>query len=214
MKKITLLLLLTPLISYAAKGKKPSCNGELNACVQFVSKLTNTPYYYAGKLKGNFTKTPGFKITKENANRFLSLALSTNGYTRVPLQTGFQIIQSRDIRYNPTITFPLNTAEIPAKHDYDYVMAKLQPKHMLSSEITRSFRPFMSRYGRIIDIKSSNVLIIQDTGKNINRLISLLKTTDIKPPEELKDRIEKQQELERKLRKIRAARPDPMSDKK
>ena len=37
----------------------------------------------------------------------------------------------------------------------------------------------MSRYGRIIDIKQTNTVIISDTGDNISRLEKLIKFLDV-----------------------------------
>ena len=42
----------------------------------------------------------------------------------------------------------------------------------------------MSRYGRIIDIKQTNTIIVQDTGSNINRLVRLIKFIDVPGYEE------------------------------
>ena len=53
-----------------------------------------------------------------------------------------------------------------------------------AAEIARNFRPFMSRYGRIIDIKQTNTIIIADTGSNINRLAKMVKFLDVAGHEE------------------------------
>src|SRR5690606_32524216 len=42
----------------------------------------------------------------------------------------------------------------------------------------------MTRYGRLIDIKQTNTLIVQDTGENINRLVRLIKFIDVPGHEE------------------------------
>jgi general secretion pathway protein D len=57
-------------------------------------------------------------------------------------------------------------------------------KHVSAAEIARNFRPFMSRYGRIIDIKQTNTIIIADTGSNINRLAKMVKFLDVPGHEE------------------------------
>jgi general secretion pathway protein D len=57
-------------------------------------------------------------------------------------------------------------------------------KHVNSREVANSFRPFMSRYGRIIEIKQTNTVIVQETGTHINRLMKLIKFIDIPGHEE------------------------------
>ena len=66
----------------------------------------------------------------------------------------------------------------------NYVMRIIPLRHVDSSEITRSFRTFMSRHGRIIEIKQTNTIIVQDTGENINRLVRLIRFVDIPGHEE------------------------------
>jgi general secretion pathway protein D len=57
-------------------------------------------------------------------------------------------------------------------------------KYVSSREVANSFRPFMSRYGRIIEIKQTNTVIVQETGTHINRLMKLIKFIDIPGHEE------------------------------
>lgn len=63
-------------------------------------------------------------------------------------------------------------------------MRVISLKHVSAAEIARNFRPFMSRYGRIIDIKQTNTIIIADTGSNINRLAKMVKFLDVAGHEE------------------------------
>jgi general secretion pathway protein D len=63
-------------------------------------------------------------------------------------------------------------------------MRVISLKHVSAAEIARNFRPFMSRYGRIIDIKQTNTIIIADTGSNINRLAKMVKFLDVSGHEE------------------------------
>ena len=125
--------------------------------------------------------TTNLKITKANADDFISEVLSINGYTRIPSKDDqWTILSSRDVRYMPTPNYIYGKDKVPNNYDYAMVTIKLKNPH-IGPEISRNFRPFMSRYGRIIDIKSSGVIIISDTGKNIHRLINLVNILDKKP---------------------------------
>ena len=94
------------------------------------------------------------------------------------------------------------TDQIP--NSYDYFMATINLKGLNSKEITRSFRPFMSRYGRLINLKQSNQIIIQDTGANINRLISLIKGIDFEPTKDQLRERKKRKEEKREIEKLKA----------
>jgi general secretion pathway protein D len=201
--KIYFILLILTLITGAAYAKPLKCK-DLSSCVNHVSKITGKKYIYITKLKGAIGKTPNFKIDKDNADKYVSLILNQNGYTRIPLgDNEFQIIQARDVRYTATKIYNSEKDTIP--DNYDYIMVSIQLTNPgLSTEITRSFRPFMSRYGRIIDIKSSGTIIIQDTAKNISRLKKLITKVDVKPTRDMLERLESKQKHRRALEKIKA----------
>ena len=74
---------------------------------------------------------------------------------------------------NPTKEFSASKEQAPEVPKYDdYFMMKYKGIHPeLTTNITRSIRPFMSRYGRIIDMKSTGMVIVQDTGSNLHRIL-------------------------------------------
>ena len=115
-----------------------------------------------------------------DAWRAFLTALNSNGYTLVKSGKFYKIVQARDIRYTPTKIY--TGAYTPDTENY--VMRIIPLKNINSTEVTRSFRPFMSRYGRIIDIKQTNTIIVQDTGTNIQRLLRLIKFIDVPGYEE------------------------------
>ena len=191
------ILMLVALPIYAkGKGKGKESRGtpcqKLTACLDLVSKLTNKTYLYSDKLKGIVNSTPNFKLTETNADAFISNVLFNNGFTRVPDSAAdYKVISARDVRYTPTPIINLKKDELPKNHDY--IMAVIELKHgSRSSEITRSFRPFMSRYGRIIDIKGPGMIVIQDSAFNIERVRKLISYIDTKPTTE---EVENQQKL-------------------
>ncbi|MBT4793268.1 MAG: hypothetical protein HON90_16975 [Halobacteriovoraceae bacterium] len=185
---------------------------NLDSCVQLVSKLTNKNYLSKKKLKGEVNLSSNFKITKLNANDFISETLSLHGYTRVPSTSGdWTIINARDVRYEPTPQYIYGKDVIPKNHDHAMATFKLiNPK--ISREIARNFRPFMSRYGRIIDLKTPGIIIISDTGKNIHRLGKLVTLLDKKPTRDENKEYEKSEERRNKLKMIKAKNCGDISD--
>lgn len=51
-------------------------------------------------------------------------------------------------------------------------------KYVESYDIARNLRPFITRYGRVIDEKNANTIILADTGKNIHRIHKLIEKLD------------------------------------
>lgn len=145
-----------------------------------MQKLTGLNLILDKDIKGKISiSTPG-PITIGDAWKAYLQALSINGYSLVKTGAYYTIVNNRDIRYSPTTmytgTYSPNTE--------NYVMQIIPLKYVNSREVANSFRPFMSRYGRIIEIKQTNTVIVQETGTHINRLMKLIKFIDIPGHEE------------------------------
>lgn len=145
-----------------------------------MQELTGINLIVEGDIRGNISIMAPSPITVGDAWKAYLTALNVNGYTLVKSGEFYKIVNARDIRYTPTKIY---TGNFTPDTD-NYVMRIIPLKNIDSSEVTRSFRPFMSRYGRIIDIQQTNTIIIQDTGSNINRLVRLIKFIDVPGHEE------------------------------
>lgn len=191
------------------RGGKHSCHNVVS-CVELVSKLTGVNYSSSAELKGKVWSSKSFKLTKENADAYLSEVLHDHGYTRVKVDNSrYRIVEARDIRYTPTIMFNGNTEKVPMSDDYVMVSYKLKDGG-ITTEVTRAFRPFMSRYGRIIDMKPQGTIVLQDTGRNVNRMMKLLSKIDKTPTKEELEAREEARERHFELQKLRAKHcPEP-----
>jgi general secretion pathway protein D len=155
-------------------------NVSLIDLTKHMQKITGINLILDKDLKGKISILAPTPITVGDAWKAYLTALNINGYTLVKSGTFYKIIPSRDVRYSTTKFYTGNyTPETE-----NYVMRILPLKNINSTEITRSFRPFMSRYGRILEIKQTNTVIIQETGSNVNRLVRLIKFVDVPGHEE------------------------------
>ena len=145
-----------------------------------MQKLTGINLIIEKELKGKISISASSAITVGDAWKAYLTALNINGYTLVKSGAFYKIVQSRDIRYTPTKIY---TGDFVPDTE-NYIMKIIPLQNISSAEVTRSFRPFMSRYGRILDLKQTNTLIVQDTGDNINRLTRLIKFIDVPGHEE------------------------------
>ena len=145
-----------------------------------MQKLTGLNLILDKDIKGKISISSPTPITIGDAWKAYLQALSINGYSLVKTGAFYTIVNNRDIRYSPTTmytgTYTPNTE--------NYVMQIIPLKYVNSREVANSFRPFMSRYGRIIEIKQTNTVIVQETGTHINRLMKLIKFIDIPGHEE------------------------------
>lgn len=191
-----------------AGNLKTKCS-TLEMCAETVSQLTNRQYIFPGQLKGKILGTEGVDFTAENADSLYSQILNENGYTRILLEDKktYRIINARDVRYNPVPQVTSDFDKEPTlPNTTDYHMMSYQMRYPgISSVVTRSLRPFMSRYGRIIDNKVNGTLVVQDTAINLKRLYGLIKQMDNEPSRDMKRKwkLDKQRYHEIKLEKAK-----------
>ena len=160
---------------------------DLKTCVFNIGELTGKGYILPQKMKGNVSGTPDLQLTHSNGGIILSHVLNEAGYTRIKLdENNYRIISSRDVRYNATERiYATKTKEPNFPEGSDYYMLYYKADNPIQMKhITRSFRPFLSRYGRIIHVKGGNALLIQDTSENLKRLYSLVREMDVEPTKE------------------------------
>ncbi len=145
-----------------------------------MQKLTGLNLILDKDIKGKISISSPTPITIGDAWKAYLQALSINGYSLVKTGAYYTIVNNRDIRYSPTTMYTGSYSP----NTENYVMQIIPLKYVNSREVANSFRPFMSRYGRIIEIKQTNTVIVQETGTHINRLMKLIKFIDIPGHEE------------------------------
>jgi len=150
-------------------------NTNLMDLTKHMQKLTGINLILDKELKGKITIMAPTAITVGDAWKAYLTALNINGYSLVKSGSFYKVVSKRDIRYTPTKIY--TGSYTPSTENY--VMTIIPLKYINADEVVRSFRPFTTRYGRITPIRQTNTIIIQDTGKNINRLTSLIKTVDV-----------------------------------
>ncbi len=217
MNKFLLFLLFSHSLLFSQKTTNLSgqtCSKILD-CLKIYSNLTGKKFLFDKNIKGEISFSDNLKLTKQNSEVLISEILSMAGLAKAQVNKNlWKVITARDIRYTPTALIDGYNDEIPQNTDYIQALFKLKNKD-IAHEIVRNFRPFMTRYGRILDIKRSNSIIITDTGYNIARLKKLITFLDIPEEplssEELKNQ-EEEEEFHRQLALLKAK--NGTSDKK
>ncbi len=153
---------------------------DIMEITRHMQKLTGINLILDKDVKGKVSIIAPTPITVGDAWKAYLAALNMAGYSLIKTGAFYKVINSRDIRYTPTKIYTGNYTP----DTENYVMRVISLKHVSAAEIARNFRPFMSRYGRIIDLKQTNTVIIADTGSNINRLAKMIKFLDIPGHEE------------------------------
>ncbi len=180
---------------------------NLEKWVADIGKITGKTYVYSIKLEEKINSSEDVVIESENGDKFLSYLLFQNDYTRIPLTNNtYSIINSRDVRYNVLPEFQASAKKVPDLSDtYDYQnMVYTTRSSIFTSPLTRALRPFMSKYGRVLESSEAKKLIIQDTAINLKRIYSYIKDLDVEPTKEIIRAYEKKNRELAGLKRIEA----------
>lgn len=101
-------------------------------------------------------------------------AISNLGYSPLEENNVLWLVPAREMRYMYSSVY--TDQNFPRNASFSTVLYKL--KYPLSSEVARNLRPFVSRYGRVIDLSDARTLIFHDQGDIIERLIATIKSMD------------------------------------
>jgi general secretion pathway protein D len=148
---------------------------DIMELTKHMQKLTGLNLILDKEVKGKVSIVAPTAITVGDAWKAYLTALDMAGYSIVPSGSFWKIVATREIRYTPTKIY---TGSYTPDTD-NHIMKVIALKNVDAGEIARNFRPFMTRYGRIIDLRQTNTVIISDTGSNIARLEKMIKFLDV-----------------------------------
>lgn len=185
-------------------------SNSLLTCAEKISEVTKKDHFLLEDIKEKKFKAIKFEGDSQKLDKLFSLILNRHGFTRIPVEDSFIIINTRDVRYEPTELLSVeNFKKISKTYDYKMVNYRLKNK-LIGKNITRSLRPFMSRYGRVINNVHSGIITIQDTAVNIERILELIDLYDVPFSDEEQKEYEKEIKHQRKIELISAKNPSAL----
>ena len=114
------------------------------------------------------------KMTKEEFQMIVFNLLNNRGFTPIEQNSILWIYNARDIRYlSVPMEFNLN---FPSDSRYRSLIYRL--KYPISNMVAMNLRPYVSRYGRVIDFSDARTLIINDVSDNLKRLAKTIEYMD------------------------------------
>jgi general secretion pathway protein D len=151
-------------------------DADLSELVRVIAELTGKRFIFSGKLK-QFKATvfsPQKVTVAEAYQAFLSI-LETNGLTVVPHGRFYKIIDSPDAK----TTVPVYVAGQAATGEDRFITRLHRLRNANAEEIAGVLGHFKSKDGDITVYGPGNLLIITDTGSNIQRMMRILEDIDV-----------------------------------
>lgn len=150
---------------------------DLPELVKAISNITGRRFIYGGKLRQiKATVYAPEKVTVGEAySAFLSI-LQTNGMTVIPHGRFLKIVESPGVVSDTT---PVFGAGAPVPDEDRYVTRLYRVNNVDANEAGNVLGKFKSKDGDITVHAPGNLLIITDTGSNIQRMMSIIEAIDV-----------------------------------
>lgn len=161
-------------------GAKVSFNleeADLPELVKAISNITGRRFIYGGKVRQiKATVYAPEKVTVAEAySAFLSI-LETNGLTVIPHGRFLKIVETQGVASETT---PIFGTAAPVPVEDRFVTRLYRLGHVDATEAATVLNKFKSTEGDITVYPPGNLLIITDTGANIERMLRIVEEVDV-----------------------------------
>ncbi|MFT3775363.1 MAG: secretin N-terminal domain-containing protein [Minicystis sp.] len=152
-------------------------DADLPELVKAISNITGKRFIYGGKLRQiKATVYSPEKVSAQEAySAFLSI-LETNGMTVIPHGRFLKIVESPGVVTDTTEVY--GTAA-PIPNEDRYITRLYRLAHIDATETANLLTKFKTKEGDITVYPAGNLLIITETGSNIQRMMRILEEVDV-----------------------------------
>lgn len=147
---------------------------DLAAVTKFISDITGKNFIFDEKLKGKVTIIAPSKLSVEEAYNLFTSILELKGFTVIPSGVdAYKIIPASEAKQRG---IKIAVERHPVNESY---AARLIPlKYVSSDDALRFLQPLVSKDGHISAFGPGNLLLVIDSGLNIEKIISILESID------------------------------------
>ncbi|MCL2448845.1 MAG: type II secretion system secretin GspD [Polyangiaceae bacterium] len=151
-------------------------DADLSELVRVIGELTGKRFIFGGKLKTiKATVFSPQKVTVAEAYQAFLSILEANGLTVVPHGRFYKIIDAPDAKTG----VPVYVAGQTASSEDRFITRMHRLRNASAEEIANVLGHFKSKDGDITVYGPGNLLIITDTGSNIQRMMRILEDLDV-----------------------------------
>ncbi len=163
--------------SEAKKSNKVTFNFvdvDLPAVAKFISEITGKNFIFDDRVKGKITIIAPSKLSADDAYTLFTAVLEVKGFTVVPAGVdAFKIIPSIEAKQRG---LEISTEGTPTNEGY--IARLISPKYISAEDVLKFFQPLVSKDGHIAVFGPGNLLLIIDSGLNVEKALSLMELID------------------------------------
>jgi general secretion pathway protein D len=152
-------------------------DADLPELVKAISNITGRRFIYGGKLRQiKATVYSPEKVTVAEAySAFLSI-LETNGMTVIPHGRFLKIVETPGIASQTT---PVIGVATPVPGEDRFVTRLYRVSNVDATEVANVLGKFKSKEGDVTVYAPGNLLVLTDTGSNIQRMLRIVEEVDV-----------------------------------
>jgi general secretion pathway protein D len=174
---VSLLFLLSGVSAAVPKKAEVTFNFvdvEIPTVTKFISDITGKNFIFDDKVKGKITIIAPTKLSVDDAYSLFTSVLHLKGYTVVPAGVDiYKIVPAAEARQQG---MKITTEGQPLNESY---IARLIGLKYVSAEDAYKFcQPLVSKDGFISTFGPGNLLLVVDSGLNIDKILSLVELID------------------------------------
>jgi general secretion pathway protein D len=147
-------------------------NASLREVIDILARQLKISYILDPRVQGGVTINT-YGETKAMDNRaLLDTILRINGYAMVPQGDIYRIVPLTDVQRMPGLVPELDGKPLPA--DDRAMLNLLFLKYATVDELAKLLNEFLGEHGKMWSYPAANLLLIQDTRRNMKRLMDLV----------------------------------------
>ncbi|HTR44276.1 MAG TPA: type II secretion system secretin GspD [Thermodesulfovibrionales bacterium] len=147
---------------------------DLPVIAKFISEVTKKNFIFDERVKGKITIIAPSKLSIDDAFSLFTSVLELKGFTVVPSGVNaYKIVPSSEARQKGL------RIESERQTNNESFVARLIPlKNISADEALKFFQPMISKDGQISTFGPGNVLLVIDSGLNVEKIVSLVESID------------------------------------
>ncbi|MEK7680414.1 MAG: type II secretion system secretin GspD [Deltaproteobacteria bacterium] len=187
MKNLRVFILLTVLAAFffaaAASNAAPKkeelvtfnfVDVDISTITKFISEVTGKNFIFDERVRGKITIIAPSKLNVSDSFSLFTSVLELKGFTVVPAGAGvYKIIPSGEAKHKG---ISIQSGKQPV--NASYIARLIQVVNISSDDALKLLQPLISRDGYITVFGPGNLLLVIDSGLNIEKVIALLETVD------------------------------------
>ncbi|MGB5442441.1 MAG: type II secretion system secretin GspD [Gammaproteobacteria bacterium] len=175
--KKTWLLLIWLMLSLPVQAETVTLNlndADIGALISTVSAVTDKNFIVDPRVKGKVTVISSRPMNSEEVYQVFLSILKVHGFAAVPSGEVIKIVPDVNAKQDG---IPTVSERNPGQGD-EMVTRVIQVDNVTAAQLVPILRPLIPQQGHLAAYPATNVLIISDRARNVERLVSIIRRID------------------------------------